>query len=76
MTQRMLWQAKRGNADAFAALCAPYEGHGIPATACKCCAITADAQDAALETMLKAYRAFRSFEGRSELADVAVQNRA
>ena len=67
MTQRMLWHAKRGNADAFAALCAPYEGM-VYRHCLQVLRNTADAQDAAQETMLRAYRAFRSFEGRSELA--------
>ncbi len=67
MTQRMLQKAKRGNADAFVALCAPFENMVYR----HCLQIVknpADAQDAAQETMLKAYRAFASFEGRSELA--------
>lgn len=67
LAQRMLQKAKHGNADAFVALCAPFENMVYR----HCLQIVknpADAQDAAQEAMLRAYRAFASFEGRSELA--------
>lgn len=67
MTERLLRKAKRGNADAFIALCAPFEGM-IYRHCLQVLKIPADAQDAAQEAMLRAYRAFQSFEERSELS--------
>ena len=67
MTKRLLARAKRGDADAFIALCAPYEGMVYR----HCLAMLknqADAQDAAQDAMLKAYRSLAAFEARSELA--------
>ncbi|MBN1778290.1 MAG: RNA polymerase sigma factor [Clostridiales bacterium] len=66
MTERMLRQAKRGNAEAFIALCAPFEGM-VYRHCLQMLKIRADAQDAAQETMLRALRSFQSFEERSEL---------
>lgn len=66
MTERMLRQAKRGNADAFIALCAPFEGM-VYRHCLQMLRHQADAQDAAQETMLRAFRSFQSFEQRSEL---------
>jgi RNA polymerase sigma-70 factor (ECF subfamily) len=67
LTQRALQKAKRGDADAFVALCGPFEGM-VYRHCLQVLRHPADAQDAAQEAMLRAYRAFRSFEGRSELA--------
>jgi RNA polymerase sigma-70 factor, ECF subfamily len=67
LTQQLLKQARRGNADAFITLCGPYEGM-VYRHCLQMLKNQADAQDAAQEAMLKAYRAFASFEERSELA--------
>ena len=66
MNGRLLRQAKRGNADAFIALCAPFEGM-VYRHCLQLLKNPADAQDAALEAMLRAFRAFQTFEERSEL---------
>ncbi len=67
MTERLLRKARHGNADAFTALCAPFESM-VYRHCLQMLKTPADAQDAAQETMLRAYRAFTTFEGRSELA--------
>lgn len=67
MNVRLLRQAKRGDADAFIALCAPYEAL-VYRHCLQMLKHPADAQDAAQEAMLKAYRAIGAFEERSELA--------
>lgn len=67
MTERQLRKARHGNADAFTALCAPFEGM-VYRHCLQMLKNPADAQDAAQETLLRAYRAFATFEGRSELA--------
>jgi RNA polymerase sigma-70 factor (ECF subfamily) len=67
LSERLVQKAKRGNADAFVKLCAPFEGMVYR----RCLQILknpADAQDAAQEAMLRAFRSFASFEERSELA--------
>ena len=66
LTERTLEKAKRGDADAFIALCAPFEGM-VYRHCLQVLKIPADAQDAAQETMLRAFRSFTSFEQRSEL---------
>lgn len=66
MTERTLAKAKRGDADAFIALCAPFEGM-VYRHCLQMLKVPADAQDAAQETMLRAFRRFPSFEQRSEL---------
>lgn len=66
MNERLLRKAKRGDADAFTALCAPFEGL-VYRHCLQLLKQPADAQDAAQETMLRAYRSFAAFEGRSEL---------
>lgn len=66
MNERLLRKAKRGDADAFTALCAPFEGL-VYRHCLQVLRHPADAQDAAQETMLRAYRSFAAFEGRSEL---------
>jgi RNA polymerase sigma-70 factor, ECF subfamily len=67
MTEWLLQKAKRGDADAFIQLCAPYENM-VYRHCLQMLKTPADAQDAAQEAMLKAYRAIASFEGRSEFA--------
>ncbi|HPJ01916.1 MAG TPA: sigma-70 family RNA polymerase sigma factor [Candidatus Limiplasma sp.] len=66
MTERMLQKARRGDADAFIALCAPFEGL-VYRHCLQMLKTQADAQDAAQETMLRAFRSFPSYEERSEL---------
>ncbi len=67
MTERLLKKAKRGDADAFIALCAPLEGM-VYRHCLQMLKNPADAQDAAQEALLRAFRAIRTFEERSELA--------
>ncbi len=66
MSERTLEKAKRGDADAFIALCAPFEGM-VYRHCLQMLKTPADAQDAAQETMLRAFRSFSSYERRSEL---------
>lgn len=66
MNERLLRRARRGDADAFTVLCAPFEGL-VYRHCLQMLKNSADAQDAAQETMLRAYRSFAAFEGRSEL---------
>lgn len=65
MSGRSLKQAKRGDADAFIALCAPLEGM-VYRHCLQMLKNPADAQDAAQDTMLRAFQSFSSFERRSE----------
>jgi RNA polymerase sigma-70 factor, ECF subfamily len=67
MNARLLRQARRGDANAFIALCAPYEAL-VYRHCLQMLKNSADAQDAAQEAMLKAYKAIGAFEERSELA--------
>jgi RNA polymerase sigma-70 factor, ECF subfamily len=67
LTQRLLQKAKRGNADAFTALCAPY-ANMVYRHCLQMLKNAADAQEAAQEAMLRAFRAIEAFEGNSELA--------
>jgi len=67
MNVRLLRQARRGDADAFIALCAPFETL-VYRHCLQMLKNPADAQEAAQEAMLRAYRAIGSFEERSELA--------
>ena len=67
MNGRAMRKAQRGDADAFIALCAPYEGM-VYRHCLQILKNEADAQDAAQEAMLRAFRAFASFEERSGLA--------
>ena len=67
MTDRQIRQARGGDADAFAALCAPLEGMVY-----RHCLLMlrnpADAQDAAQEAMLRAFRAMPRFMGASSVS--------
>ena len=67
MTDRQIRQARGGDADAFAALCAPLEGMVY-----RHCLLMlgnpADAQDAAQEAMLCAFRAMPRFMGASSVS--------
>jgi RNA polymerase sigma-70 factor (ECF subfamily) len=67
MTERLLTKAQRGDADAFIKLCAPLEGM-VYRHCLQMLKNPADAQDAAQEAMLKAFRSIAAFEARSELA--------
>ncbi len=67
MTERLLKKAQRGDADAFVKLCAPLEGM-VYRHCLQMLKNPADAQDAAQEAMLKAFRSIAAFEARSELA--------
>lgn len=66
MNQWLLYKAKRGDADAFTALCAPFASM-VYRHCLQLLKDPDDAQDAAQEAMLRAYRSVASFEGRSEL---------
>jgi RNA polymerase sigma-70 factor, ECF subfamily len=59
--------ARRGGADAFTALCAPFEGM-VYRHCLRMLRNPADAQDAAQETMLRAFRSFHAFRFRSNTA--------
>lgn len=67
MSQTLIDQARQGNADAFTALCAPLEAL-VYRHCLQMLRNPADAQDAAQETMLRAYRAFHSFRAGSSVA--------
>jgi len=64
MTDRLIRQARSGNAEAFTALCAPLEGM-VYRHCLQMLKNPADAQDAAQEAMLRAYRAMPRFLGAS-----------
>lgn len=66
MTERTYIKARRGDADAFISLCAPFEGM-VYRHCLQMLKNPADAQDAAQEAMLRAFRSFASFQERSEL---------
>lgn len=67
MTDRLIRQARSGNAEAFTELCAPLEGMVY-----RHCLLMlrnpTDAQDAAQEAMLRAYRAMPRFMGTSSVS--------
>ena len=67
MVETLLQRAQQGDADAFAALVTPYEGL-VYRHCLQTLRHAADAQDAAQEAMLRAYRALPRFHGESELA--------
>ncbi len=67
MSEQLLRQARHGDAEAFTALCAPYEGM-VYRHCLQMLRNPADAQDAAQEAMLRAYRAMPRFLGRSKPA--------
>lgn len=60
MSELLLQKAQNGDADAFIELCAPYEGL-VYRHCLQMLKNPADAQDAAQETMLRAYRAIRGY---------------
>jgi len=64
---QLIRKARRGDADAFTVLCAPLEGM-VYRHCLHMLRHPQDAQDAAQETMLRAYRCVRLFHGRSTLA--------
>lgn len=67
MSDAGLTQARQGDAEAFAALAAPLEGM-VYRHCLQMLRNPADAQDAAQEAMLRAYRAFGRFRGQSGMA--------
>ena len=67
MDERLLRKAMQGDADAFGALCTPYEGM-VYRHCLQMLRNPADAQDAAQEAMLRAYRAMPRFKGDSGIA--------
>ena len=67
MDDLLLHRAQLGDADAFTQLCAPYEGL-VYRHCSQMLAHTADAQDAAQEAMLRAYRSIDRFRAQSNLA--------
>lgn len=67
MSELLLQQAQRGDADAFTALCAPYEGL-VYRHCLQMLQNPADAEDAAQEAMLRAYRSIRAFRADSTVA--------
>lgn len=67
MSETLLQQAQSGDADAFTALCAPYEGL-VYRHCLQMLGNPADAQDAAQEAMLRAYRGLARFRGGSAVA--------
>ena len=67
MSQLLQHKAKAGDADAFIALCAPYEGL-VYRHCLQMLRNSADAQDAAQEAMLRAYRNISAFRGGSGVA--------
>lgn len=67
MSELLLRKARTGDAEAFTALCAPYEGL-VYRHCLQMLKNEADAQDAAQEAMLRAYRAIGRFYGLSSVA--------
>jgi RNA polymerase sigma-70 factor, ECF subfamily len=67
VSEVLLRKARLGDADAFTALCAPFEGlvyrHCLQMLKNK-----QDAEDAAQDAMLRAYRAMPAFRGQSSVA--------
>ena len=66
MSETLLRRAQAGDADAFTSLCAPYEGL-VYRHCLQMLKNEADAQDAAQEAMLRAYRAIGRFHGFSRV---------
>jgi RNA polymerase sigma-70 factor, ECF subfamily len=64
---RQARSVRRGDADAFTALCAPYEGM-VYRHCLQLLGNPADAQDAAQETMLRAFRSMHTFRFHSNEA--------
>ena len=67
MDRELLAKAKRGGADAFSALLSPLSGM-VYRHCLQMLRQPADAEDAAQETMLKAYRSLPGFFGQSSMA--------
>lgn len=67
MSELLLRKAQKGDADAFTAICAPYEGL-VYRHCLQMLRNPADAEDAAQEAMLRAYRAVRTFRADSNVA--------
>jgi len=67
VSELLLRKAQKGNADAFTALCAPYEGL-VYRHCLQVLHNPADAEDAAQEAMLRAYRAMPTFRADSNVA--------
>lgn len=65
--KELLKRARSGDGDAFAELCAPFSGM-VYRHCLQMLGRQADAQDAAQETMLRAYRAIPRFLGQSGVA--------
>lgn len=65
--EALLRKARTGDADAFAELCTPFSGM-VYRHCLQMMKNPADAEDAAQETMLRAYRAMPRFLGRSNVA--------
>ena len=66
MSELLLRKARQGDPDAFTALCAPFEGL-VYRHCLQMLKNPSDAQDAAQEAMLRAYRAIGHFHGFSRL---------
>jgi RNA polymerase sigma-70 factor (ECF subfamily) len=66
VSETLLGRAQAGDADAFTALCAPYEGL-VYRHCLQMLKNEADAQDAAQEAMLRAYRSMGRFRGLSSV---------
>ena len=67
MSATLLQKAQQGDAEAFTSLCAPFEGL-VYRHCFQLLRNEADAQDAAQETMLRAWRSLRAFRGGSSIA--------
>lgn len=67
MADLLLMKAQNGDADAFTALCMPFENM-VYRHCLQMLNHEADAQDAAQEAMLRAYRAIGRFRGGSDIA--------
>lgn len=67
VSEELIRRARRGDADAFTALCAPLEGM-VYRHCLQLLKNPTDAQDAAQDAMLKAYRGFAAFRGGSGIA--------
>ena len=67
MADTLLERAQNGDADAFTALCAPYEAM-VYRHCLQLLRNPQDAEDAAQEAMVRAYRAMGRFRGGSSIA--------
>lgn len=67
MSELLIRKAQKGDADAFTALCAPYEGL-VYRHCLQMLHNPADAEDAAQDAMLRAYRAMQTFRADSNVA--------